>query len=242
MATATTERSVALLDEDAAPGSEQIAESWKVEAARSRGALDSGQRCVYKKLPAGWFLCIVAGRNRELICRPEEDPRPRLDEFAERREKFEQYDRLAQPFLKVLLADGSSARVRPVSRPLRGRTREARRSGAVTRRSAGAPTSSDDGPEPPPLARVCRGCGRFFQTRVPQRKYCDDRCKSRTLVAQHRTRLRGQASPTSLEQVLLEHEARAVAAVRNGADPLDALTVLVAPPDEGLLRREAVAA
>ena len=113
----------------------------------------------------------------------------------------------------------------PSSRP-----RERRATG---RARARAPSSSDDGPQPPPLDRVCRGCGREFETREPRRRYCDDRCKSRTLTTQHRDRLRGEAEPSDV--LLTRYRDEVAKARRRGElNDVDALELLVEPSERVL--------
>jgi hypothetical protein len=118
----------------------------------------------------------------------------------------------------------ASSRRTSSGRPSRPRERRAiRRAG--TRSSAGA-----DPDREPPLSRVCRGCGRDFETREPRRRYCDEQCKWRS----QKTSQRG----TDLADDLLGgYRAKVVEALHAGElEGDDALVLLSHTPAEARAR------
>jgi hypothetical protein len=112
----------------------------------------------------------------------------------------------------------------------RGPSREGRRAVTAGRRAARAPTSSDDGPEPP-LARVCRGCGCDFETREPRRRSHNDKCKSRTLTAQHRARKSSDSGGgRDADEIVARYRREIFKARRSGRlDGFEALELLIYP-------------
>jgi hypothetical protein len=168
-----------------------------------------------------------------MLCPSGTDPLDFLADYARRRREFDRHERQARPFVMLYELPALRHPSSSVVPTRRGPSREARRVVVVNRRSrasASSTASSSSGdPDlpPPPLKRVCRGCGCEFETREPRKRYCDPKCLSRTLTQRHRDKLRGQVQ----EETLLEREVLAVSAVRSGADPLGALTLLVNPPE-----------
>jgi hypothetical protein len=94
----------------------------------------------------------------------------------------------ANPIRQMRVSAGVGRAARMCSRP---RERSARSSSA--RSGAKASSSSDDGPEPPPLGRACRGCGGPLDGYHTNRQWCNNQdcqdLRNRQNVAAHRTRL-----------------------------------------------------
>ena len=122
----------------------------------------------------------------------------------------------------------------------RGRSREGRRATAVASgsRRSGA-SRGDPDREPPPVERVCCGCGDAFETREPRRRYCTEQCRGRTRTAKHRAKTGGEDFTNS---ILAHYRDEVLKARRSGAlDELETLELLVSP-SERVLSMLAVAA
>lgn len=104
------------------------------------------------------------------------------------------------------------------------------------RRATGgrASSSGDDGSEPPLAARPCAGCGASFVPSRRDRRHCSPGCRVRA----HRARPQHDAVDAD---GLLERARLAREAVRAGADPLGALTLVVWPPDDADTARRLLA-
>lgn len=112
--------------------------------------------------------------------------------------------------------------------PRRLGTSRPRSRASASRRTASVGGKNPDREPPPPLARTCRGCGSNFETQESRRRYCDDKCKSRTLAAKHRAREHVTIEP---DPVLLEHARLAREAIRRGSDPYITLSLLIWPTE-----------
>jgi hypothetical protein len=140
------------------------------------------------------------------------------NELRLRQNRGEHFDQHAWLRTQVRAISGNPPRAtRPSATP-----RERRATVRVRARSPGR-----DDPDPR-RERPCAGCGRPFEPHNPRQRYHDERCATAARVRRHRASSPQRIEPEAAE--FLERARLARHAIRAGADPLGALTLVVWPP------------